>query len=82
MSRRAKESGCPSCGSSRVLTIVYGLPPNPSVAGSEEARREGVVFGGCCIEPNSPTHQCASCDHRWIDRRRERAVPPEGIVQP
>jgi hypothetical protein len=65
MPRRSRRATCPQCGSSEVLRIVYGLPEDVSSEGYAKARREGVRFGGCCIEPDSPTHQCADCDNSW-----------------
>lgn len=73
MPNRAQKIDCPRCGSTNVLEIVYGLPQDPSAEGAEAARREGVVFGGCCIGPDSPTHECADCEHCWEGSRWDGA---------
>jgi hypothetical protein len=65
MSHQSKKPDCPRCGSSDVLRIVYGLPADASSAGIAAERREGTTSGGCCIATDSPTHECADCEHQW-----------------
>ena len=77
MPRRSSKESCPQCGSPNVLRIVYGLPADPSSAGAAAAKRERITFGGCSVTFDSPTHQCADCEHQWEDRRRERAEQEE-----
>ncbi len=57
-----KLGGCPSCGASEVLRIVYGLP---SYELAEEVRLGKVALGGCVITGKDPEWRCAKCDHEW-----------------
>jgi hypothetical protein len=77
MSRQSKKPECPRCGSSDVLRIVYGLPADASSAGLAAARREGITFGGCCVAFDSPTHQCADCEHQWGGRLEQEDEPAD-----
>ena len=63
MPSQKQRSGCPSCGSPNVLRIVYGHPGKMSNERYEEARREGIAFGGCC--PRDATRQCGDCGSKW-----------------
>lgn len=49
---------CPSCGSQKVIPIEYGMP-GPELI--ELAEKGKVALGGCCVSPDSPTHECADC---------------------
>jgi hypothetical protein len=57
---------CPSCGSSSVLRLIYGLP-------DEELRREAedgkVALGGCSVSDNDPAWVCNECEWTWGKRR-------------
>ena len=53
-----KLDGCPSCGASKVLRIVYGLPDQEL---AEEARLGKVALGGCVITGENPEWRCAKC---------------------
>ena len=61
---------CPRCGSAG-LPIVWGLI-TPDGLEELERRGQAVVFGGCCVTPDDPTHECAACAYRW---RVEAEVP-------
>ena len=50
---------CPKCKSQNVIPIKYGLPPNDEWL--EPARRGEFVWGGCCINKNSPQWICKDC---------------------
>jgi hypothetical protein len=52
---------CERCGRPS-LPIVYGLP-GPGLM--EAAERGAVVLGGCAIEDDQPTHQCAAGHPAW-----------------
>ena len=51
---------CPSCGSSDISRILYGLPLPESLPASES---DQPILGGC--EPQEATHGCRSCGSRW-----------------
>jgi hypothetical protein len=57
---KLKPRECPSCGSTRIADIMYGLP-----AFDQKMQRdieEGkIVLGGCCIAPDSPVWKCLDC---------------------
>lgn len=51
---------CPSCGSARIASILYGYP------GSDEKLRRDlddgkIVLGGCCLTGNDPKWECVEC---------------------
>ena len=66
MPRRPKK--CPECGSSRVATILWGMPAFSEIKDDLEAGR--IVIGGCCIDDNDPKWECTDCEHRWGRARR------------
>ena len=51
---------CPKCKSTRIASILYGMP-----AFSEKLEREmedgKIVLGGCCVTDDDPKWQCADC---------------------
>ena len=53
---------CPKCGSTNVVSIVYGLPM-PELF--EKAERGEVMLGGCCVSADNPTQHCKDCEHSW-----------------
>ena len=48
---------CRACGSDAVLTITYGLLPEPPGLGE--------VIGGCIVRDDSPVWECGTCGARW-----------------
>ena len=49
---------CPSCGSNKVVPILYGMP-GPELI---EAYQKGEVeLGGCVIGDNDPEWRCKVC---------------------
>jgi hypothetical protein len=53
---------CPSCGSTDVITILWGLRPPPD----PELERQGkIVLGGCCVTDDDPDYRCGECGHSW-----------------
>ena len=57
-----KSGVCPSCGTSEVLRIVYGLPDHEL---AEQARQGKVALGGCVITGEDPEWRCGRCGHEW-----------------
>ena len=53
------EKVCPDCGSSDLVSIVYGLPGTELFEAAEEGR---VAIGGCVIGEDDPTETCRTCD--------------------
>lgn len=53
---------CPSCGSSNVNAIWYGMP-SPDY---KETWPPNTQVGGCSITEDNPTRACLSCGARWI----------------
>jgi len=60
--RRKEAALCPTCGSKRVRSIVYGYP-GPELA--RDAENGPVVLGGCCVSEANPTRACLDCGHCW-----------------
>jgi hypothetical protein len=60
----AGANDCPSCGSSDVARIFYGLrrPWTPLPPDS--------VDGGCCVFPGCPDRKCRRCGTRWYHANR------------
>ena len=58
----AAPSTCPTCGSDRVVPVVYGMP---GFELGEAADRGELVLGGCLISEDNPDLACLSCDARW-----------------
>jgi hypothetical protein len=55
---------CPKCGSTKVASILYGLPIFDARLERELEAGE-TVLGGCCVSTGSPTRRCNSCGHNW-----------------
>lgn len=53
---------CPSCGSTEVVPIVYGLP-DPELA--EASKKGEVEMGGSVITVHDPKWRCKACGHGW-----------------
>ena len=52
---------CPLCQSTKVASIMYGLP----APGYEEGSRDDVVLGGCIVGDDSPEWQCKNCGRQF-----------------
>jgi len=57
-------NSCPKCKSSKVVSIVYGMPTSDLAKDAEE---EKVVLGGCDIRENAPVYHCKECKYEWKD---------------
>ena len=58
------EPKCPKCGAP-VYKILYGEP----MMNEDEYFKtygEHVIFGGCCISDDSPSHQCSNCGKQFV----------------
>ena len=58
---RRKPRKCPVCNSSRVATILYGMP-----AYSEKLEQDlatgRIALGGCCVGEDYAAWKCLECD--------------------
>jgi predicted RNA-binding Zn-ribbon protein involved in translation (DUF1610 family) len=69
---------CPSCGSSRIALILYGLPAFDEEL--EELLSQGTVtLGGCGVTGDDPEWECLECGEtiRAAAKRRDRGKEPE-----
>ena len=61
---KAESPQCPTCGSSSVASILYGMPDF-----SDELQREldakRVTLGGCCITGDDPQWHCNECHEEF-----------------
>ena len=57
-------NSCPKCKSSKVISIVYGMPTS-DLAKNEKGGE--VILGGCVIRANSPDYHCKECKYEWED---------------
>ncbi len=53
-----KPINCPSCGSPKVVRILYGMP---SSKGFIEAKAGNLILGGCVVSGNGPAWGCIDC---------------------
>lgn len=56
---------CPNCGSESAARIAYGLPGPLDEKTRYMLENKEIIFGGCIISDDSPTHQCNSCGKRF-----------------
>jgi hypothetical protein len=61
---------CPTCQSSEVVPIMYGLPSSEGLAA---AKRGEVQLGGCVIGPASPRWYCRACGEYFGDHLDDAA---------
>lgn len=59
---KPKKPRCPICGKAG-KPILFGMPTPETMA---KAERGEIVLGGCVIEKNNPSWQCAA-GHKWED---------------
>lgn len=59
-----RPSHCPSCGSPRVASILYGEPTFDSDL-QHDIDSQRVVLGGCMVSEGMPEWQCVDCHHDW-----------------
>jgi ribosomal protein L37AE/L43A len=60
---------CPSCGSDRVLPIVYGFP-SPELL--DMAMQSFVNLGECTVDGSESMWSCDSCHHKWGSSANEK----------
>lgn len=53
---------CPSCGLSKVVPIVYGMPGSELIEAYEKGE---VELGGCVVSDYDPEWRCRACGHDW-----------------
>jgi hypothetical protein len=65
------EPVCPSCGSSDILAIIYGLPPDdPSAYAGQR-----VELWGCCLGPDDPRAAAPPADAPGDGSRTPKSWP-------
>jgi len=68
---------CKACRSSRIASILYGMPAfDPELEGGLEAGR--VVLGGCVVSGDDPAWQCVTCGAQIFVTGAERDSLPWG----
>ena len=58
--------GCPQCGGTDNVPIVYGYPGGDTFAAAE---RGELMLGGCILWGDDPQWKCRACGHRWCATR-------------
>ncbi len=53
---------CPTCRSTKVVPIVFGLPDDETV---QRARAGEIVLGGCVVTGDDPHWHCSKCGYEW-----------------
>ncbi|SHJ63607.1 hypothetical protein SAMN02745165_02832 [Malonomonas rubra DSM 5091] len=57
---KQKPRKCPACASSRIASIMYGMPAyDKKLQADLDSGR--VVLGGCCVSLNDPAWKCTEC---------------------
>jgi hypothetical protein len=51
---------CPSCRSTQVKEIIYGLPD------PENFDFQRYEVGGCCVTPEDDKYKCSNCEYSWL----------------
>lgn len=64
MKERRRPERCPTCGCTRILLILHGLPTDEAMALVE---RGEATLGGCALIAQEPDWECSRCRHRWFD---------------
>ena len=62
-----RQKKCPSCDSTNIATILWGLPIGSPELDSELQSKK-IVLGGCCVGINDPKWECNDCSFRWGKR--------------
>lgn len=62
-----RQKKCPSCDSTNIATILWGLPMDSPELNSELQSKK-IVLGGCCVGSNDPKWECNDCSFRWGKR--------------
>jgi hypothetical protein len=60
---------CPSCGSAEVARVLWGMPGQEMI---DQAQREDIDFGGCCMTEDAPDFRCRACNTTWRKPRSSR----------
>ena len=60
---------CPKCKSNMIIDIVYGYPSEEIF---EDADRNKIALGGCCIDSSNPIFKCKSCWHEFGGQFKEK----------
>lgn len=60
-----KPNKCPSCGSPKVVRILYGMP---SYEAFLEAEAGKIILGGCVVSDNDPKWGCINCSAKIYKR--------------
>ena len=55
---KRKPRQCPACRSKKIASIMYGYPSSEAI---ENAEKQMIVLGGCCISDRDPSWQCLDC---------------------
>ena len=66
---------CPSCGSDRIMEIIYGLPPMTQKI-QDELNKKTITLGGCIVHENAPVWMCEACNCKF-----DHAVDKEYAVK-
>ncbi len=56
-----KPGVCPSCGSTRIADVMYGMPNFDDQDLRKEIESGKTVLGGCIVLEDNPAWQCADC---------------------
>jgi hypothetical protein len=61
------KSRCSKCDSTKIATIIYGIP---DYSEELEKRLESgkIVLGGCCVTGNDPKYECTDCGTGYYKR--------------
>lgn len=55
---------CPSCGSDKIMEILYGLPVITQQT-QKELKQKAITLGGCMVDDNAPLWMCEVCNYKF-----------------
>jgi hypothetical protein len=58
---KTKPRRCPTCGGTKVASILYGYPAMDEKVMARIDRGE-LVLGGCCVTERDPAWLCVDCE--------------------
>lgn len=70
---------CPSCGTDTGRPVVRGMPTEELVQAVDRGELD-VVFGGCCVTSDDPTHACSTCGVQFRPARGTPRPPAPGAT--
>lgn len=69
----SKPEKCPSCGSTRIADIMYGLPVFSKEL-EDDLTSGKIALGGYCVTSGDPRWKCTDCDESIYQLQNLEAI--------